>query len=175
MLPALADQTDATAFGFGTITSGAFNRASARVRAYTGLSFTDATYVTLGRGPKIQLPERPVASVTSVVDEDGDAVEFELRVGGMLEVASGETVTVTYVAGFASLPDALVEVVCSIAARLDTVDPAAAAGVQQETGGSESVTFGFDSYNAISDLTTGEKRALDRLFPRRPGLVVLRP
>ena len=37
------------------------------------------------------------------------------------------------------------------------------------------MTFGFDSYNAISELTTGEKRALDKLFPKRPGVVVMRP
>jgi hypothetical protein len=52
---------------------------------------------------------------------------------------------------------------------------AAASGVQQETAGSESVTFGFDSYKAISDLTAGEKAVLDRLFPKRANVVVLRP
>jgi hypothetical protein len=139
------------------------------------LTFTSDTYTCLARGPKVLLPERPVQSVTSVVDEDSVAVDFVLRAGGVLEVATGENVTVTYVGGFTVLPDALVELVCSIASRLDTVDPAAAAGVQQESGGSESVTFGFDSYNAIADLTTGEKRALDRLFPRRAGVVVMRP
>ena len=176
MLDPLASQVDATAFGFGTITDGAFNRASARVRAYTGMTLSEGSYTALARGPKVQLPERPVTSVTSVEDEDGVALEFTLRAGGMLDVeCSGENVTVEYAAGYAVLPDALVELVCSIASRLDGVDPAAATGVQQESGGSESVTYGFDSYNAISELTTGEKRALDKLFPRRPGVVVMRP
>ena len=176
MLDPLADQTDATAFGLGTISPGAFNRASARVRAYTGFTLTEGSYTAVARGPKVQLPERPVVSVTSVVDDDGVELEFTLRAGGMLDVAcAGENVTVEYEAGYTVLPDALVELVCSIASRLDTVDPAAATGVQQETGGSESVTYGFDSYNALAELTTGEKRALDKMFPRRPGVVVMRP
>ena len=176
MLDPLATQADATAFGMGTISVGAFNRASARVRSYTGLTLTSGTHMILARGPKVQLPERPVSSVTSVLDDDARELEFVLRAGGMLDVACGdENVTIEYVAGYTVMPDSLVELVCSIASRLDTVDPAAAAGVQQETGGSESVTFGFDSYNAISDLSTGEKRALDKLFPRRPGVVVMRP
>lgn len=175
MLDPLATQTDATAFGMGTISDGAFARASARVRGYTGLAFTASSYTIVARGQIVQLPQRPVSGVTSVVDEDGDDVDWVLRAGGVLNTDCSGNLTIEYDAGYTTLPDALVELVCTIASRLDTVDPAAAAGVQQETGGSESVTYGFDSYNAISELTTGEKRALDRLFPKRPGVVVMRP
>ena len=175
MLDPLADQSDATAFGFGAISSGAFNRASARVRAYTGMTLSAGAHTALARGPIVQLPERPVTAVTSVEDADSNAVEYTLRAGGVLNAECGGNLTIEYTAGYTTLPDSLVELVCSIASRLDTVDPSAASGVQQETGGSESVTFGFDSYNAIADLTTGEKRALDKMFPRRPGVVVMRP
>lgn len=175
MLDPLATQADATAFGKGTLSDGAFNTASARVRGYTRQTITAATHTTLARGPIVQLPQRPVTEVTSVVDDDGNDVDWTLRAGGVLDLDSGENVTIVYEAGYTVLPDPLVELVCSIASRLDNVDASAASGVQQETGGSESVTFGFDSYNAISELTTGEKRALDSLFPRRPGVVVLRP
>ena len=175
MLDPLATQGDATAFGMGSISDGAFARASARVRGYTGLALTTGSYTVLARGPIVQLPQRPVTAVTSVEDGDSVAVDYVLRAGGVLNVECGGNLTIEYTAGYTTLPDALVELVCTIAQRLDTVDPAAAAGVQQETGGSESVTFGFDSYNAISELTTGEKRALDRLFPKRPGVVVMRP
>jgi hypothetical protein len=175
MLDPLATQDDATAFGMGTISAGAFARASARVRGYTGLNLTEDTYEITARGQIVQLPQRPVIAVTSVVDDDGNDVDWTLRAGGVLNTDCSENLTIEYDAGYTVLPDALVELVCTIASRLDTVDPAAAAGVQQETGGSESVTFGFDSYNAISELTTGEKRALDKLFPRRPGVVVMRP
>lgn len=175
MLDPLATPDDAAAFGMGAISDGAFARASARVRGYTGLNLTAGSYITSARGPIVQLPQRPVNTVTAVEDDDGVAVDYVLRSGGVLNVASGENLTIEYTAGYSTLPDALVELVCSIAARLDSIDPVAASGVQQETGGSESVTFGFDSYNAISELTTGEKRALDRLFPKRPGVVVMRP
>lgn len=175
MLDPLATQSDATAFGMGTISEGAFARASARVRGYTGLDFTPDTYTILARGQIVQLSQRPVTAVTTVLDEDGEDVDYTLRAGGVVDAACSGNLTIEYAAGYAVLPDALVELVCTIASRLDTVDPAAAAGVQQETGGSESVTFGFDSYNAIAELTTGEKRALDKLFPKRPGVVVMRP
>ena len=175
MLDPLATQADATAFGLGTISEGSFNRASARVRGYTGLNLTAGSYTTLARGQIVQLPQRPVVSVTSVVDDDGNDVDWVLRAGGVLQAACSENLTIEFDAGYTVLPDALVELVCSIASRLDSVNPAAASGVQQESGGSESVTFGFDSYNAISELTTGEKRALDKLFPKRPAVVVMRP
>lgn len=175
MLDPLATQVDATAYGFGTISEGSLARASARVRAYTGLAFTLGSYTAKARGPRFWLPQRPVQSIVSVVDGDSNDVDYELRPGGLLDVAHDGYVTVVYEAGFPVLSDGLVELVCSIAARLDSINPAAASGVQQETGGSESVTFGFDSYNAVAELTTGEKRALDKMFPRRPGLVVVRP
>jgi len=178
----LADQSDATAFGYGTITAGLFARASARVRAYVGMEISAGTATVTVRGPSVLLPQRPVTSVTSVKDaSDPDNLvtlttdEWVLRAGGVLEVpAYGGNLEVAYSYGWSTVPDAVVEVVCAVASRMANSSAAAASGVQQETGGSESVTFGFDSYNAISELSTGEKRALDRLFPKRPGLVVMR-
>lgn len=183
----LADQTDATAYGYGTISSALFARASARVRGYTRQTISAATTTVTARGPVIQLPQRPVNSITSVTDvTDPDNTyvlgddEWILRAGGVLETPNyGGNLTVVYSSGFATLPDELVELVCGVASRLTVTSgsaaaTAAASGVQQETGGSESVTYGFDSYNAISELTTGEKRVLDRLFPARAGVVVMR-
>lgn len=184
MLANLADQTDATAYGYGTIPAAMFARASARVRGYVRQQITAGTSTITVRGPVVLLPERPVNSVTAIVDTFTDpdepytleADEWHLRVGGLLETPNfGGNLEVTYTHGFTDVPDELIELVCGVAARLDGVNPAAASGVQQETGGSESVTFGFDSYNAISELSTGEKRVLDRLFPKRANLVVLRP
>jgi hypothetical protein len=99
-----------------------------------------------------------------------------LRSGGILETPNfGGNLEVTYDHGFATVPDEVIELVCGVASRLTQINVAAASGVQQETAGSESVTFGFDSYKAISDLTAGEKAVLDRLFPRMSNVVVLRP
>jgi hypothetical protein len=179
MLANLATQSDATALGYGTIPSAFFARASARVRGYVGQDITAGESTLVVRGPVVLLPQRPVNAVTEVKDNEDEvllAEKYTLRVGGVLEVPEyGENLTVKYTHGFTTLPDELVEVVCNIAARLSQINPAAAAGVIQETGGSESISFGFDSYNAISDLTTGEKAVLDRIFPHRASLVVSRP
>lgn len=182
MLSNLATQADATAYGYGTIATAMFARASARVRGYTRQVITAQTTTITARGPLIQLPQRPVNTITSVTDvSDPDAPvtltsdEWTVRAGGILETPNyGGNLTVVYTSGWATLPDELVELVCGVASRLTNVGTgsAAAMGVQQETGGSESVTYGFDSYNAISELTTGEKRVLDRLFPKRAGIVV---
>lgn len=178
----LADQTAATAFGYGTISSGFFARASARVRGYTRQTITAETHTMVARGPLVQLPERPVNAITSVTDvSDVDVSdlltddEYILRAGGLLEVPNyGGNLSIVYTAGWATLPDELIELVCGVAARLAEVNIDVASGVQQETGGSESVTYGFDSYKAISDLSEGEKQVLDRIFPKRAGVTVMR-
>lgn len=183
MLTNLAVQADATAYGYGTIAAAMFARASQRVRTYTGQTITASTNTVTARGPVVLLPQRPVNAITSVTaDPDTDdeyeleTTEFILRAGGVLETPGfGGNLEVVYTAGWATLPDTLIELVCGVASRLTQVNQAAASGVQQETGGSESVTYGFDSYNAISELSTGEKRALDNLFPKRAGVVVMRP
>jgi hypothetical protein len=183
MLTNLADQTAATAYGYGTISSAMFARASARVRGYTRQTITAATTATTARGPIIQLPQRPVNAITSVTEVSDPTVpytllagDWTLRSGGVLETPYFDgNLTVVYTSGFATLPDELIELVCGVASRLATVIPAMASGAQQETGGSESVTYGFDSYNAVSELSTGEKAILDRLFPKLAGVTVLRP
>lgn len=179
----LADQTDATAFGYGTIATAYFARASARVRGYVRQQITAGTSTITVRGPIVVLPERPVTAITSVKDisdlDDEYTLEDDewvLRSGGVLETPNfGGNLEVTYSHGFATVSDELKEVVCGIASRLSTIPSAASTGVQQESAGSESVTFGFDSYKAIADLTAGEKAVLDRLFPKLPNVVVLRP
>lgn len=184
MLANLADQDDATAYGYGTISAAMFARASARVRGYVRQQITAGESTIVVRGPAVLLPQRPVVGIVSIIDRitDPDVPytleddEWIIRPGGLLETPRfGGNIEVTYEHGFETVPDELIELVCGVAARLAGVNPAAATGVQQETGGSESVTYGFDSYNAISELSTGEKRVLDRLFPKRAGLVVLRP
>lgn len=184
-MTALANQTDATSFGYGTIASGYFNRASTRVTAFArarGYALASATYTVTGRGPSILLPNRPVTSITSVayVEDPSDEIEltsdeWTLREGGVLEVYDYPgNLEVVYVGGPASVSDEVKEIVCHIASRMSNTSSAAASGVQQETGGSESVTFGFDAYSGIADLTKGELAALGRLFPKIPQLVVMR-
>lgn len=182
-LTALADQTAATAYGYGTIASGYFNRASARVRSFArarGYSVDADTFTVTGRGPSVQLL-RPVTEITSVTDvEDADNPsaltddEWILR-GSILETpAYSGNLSIVYDAGLSTLSDGLVEFVCAVASRMANTLAAVASGAQQETGGSESVTYGFDSYSGISDLTKGELASLDRMFPVMAGLTVMR-
>lgn len=181
----LANQADATSYGYGTIAAGYFARASARVRSFAksrGVSLDPATYTVTMRGPSARLPNRPVRSITSVTDVEVPtdttllaATLWTLRTGGVLEVPLyGGNLSVVYVGGYLTVPTEVVELVCAIASRMANTAAAASTGVQQETGGSESVTFGFDSYSGISDLTTGELRSLGRMFPLLPALTVMR-
>ncbi|MDJ0338261.1 hypothetical protein [Cryobacterium sp. PH31-O1] len=68
--------------------------------------------------------------------------------------------------------DGFFELVSGIAARLDSQNESLAGGVQQESGGAESVTFGWDSFQGVTDLLSAEKKRLDRSFPQRPTLIV---
>lgn len=186
MLTALADQTAATGYGYGTIASGMFSRASARVRLFAksrGYSVDADDFTVIGRGPIVYMTNRPVRSITSVHDvSDPDdpyeltSDEWVLRSGGTLEIpAYGQNLSIVYAGGLAALPDELVELVCAVASRMANTSTGAQSGVQQETGGSESVTYGFDSFTGISDLTKGELASLRRMFPTTPAQVVLRP
>ena len=175
MLPALATVADAAAFDLD-VTDGALLRASVRVRAYTGQQISAGTSTVTLRGPVCRLPQRPVTAVTSVTDEDGvvlASTDYELAPGGTLSVDDTGLLTVTYSHGFAVIPDEVVEVVCTVAARLSVSNEALASGVQQEQSGSASQTFGWDAWKAQSSLTSEEKAVLDRLFPKMPGLVVM--
>lgn len=178
MLPPLATEADATAFGL-TVTDAALRRASVRVRAYVGQQITYGTSTITGEGPTFRLPERPVVSVDTVEDSDGteltEGTQWVLAPGGTLVTNMVDTLTVTYTHGMAQPPDALIELVCTIAARLDSTDDSVAAGVQQESSGSVSQTFGWDAWKGIAELTAGEKAALDRLYPKLPNVHVQRP
>ena len=179
----LADQTAATSFGYGTIAAAMFARASARVRGYTRQEIDADTSTAIVRGPIVLMPQRPVTAITSVSDLTDPANpvlltvdDWVLRPGSVLETPNyGGNLSVVYAHGFATIPDEIVELVCGVASRLAGINAGAASGVQQETAGSESVTFGWDSYQAIAELTTGEKRVLDRFYPKRAGVTVMRP
>lgn len=175
-LAALATTSDATAYGL-TVTSAALLRASTRVRAYTGQRISTGSSTIRARGPVVRLPERPVTAVTSVTDSDGVVltvdVDYEL-VGQDLTLPTSGEFTVVYSHGFATVPDGVLEVVCTIAARLGATDTSVASGVVQEQSGSVSQTFGWDAWKGLSSLTSEEKRVLDRTFPRLPRTISMR-
>ena len=164
--------TEAQAAEFGVVVSGpAIARASARIRAYCGQHLSAQTVSIFGRGPRLLLPQRPVRSITYVRTSDSVPVDFEVRAGGVLDVDTLRPVEVRYAAGFLTLPDHLVEFVATTAKRFVDPNTSLEAGVQQETGGSESVTFGWDSFKGTTGLLTEEKVFLDRLFPALPQTI----
>ena len=61
------------------------------------------------------------------------------------------------------VPKPLVELVCAIAARIDTTDPSVLLGVRSEGSGAENVTYGAEAYSGTVDLNSTEKKRLDRL------------
>lgn len=181
----LATYQDAVAFGL-TVTEESLARASARVRSHLGQRLTAETSTITARGPSVMLPERPVTAVSAVVDADGVALTAAddgwTLVGDVLTVPGrADVLTITYAHG-QPLTDPQLEAVCTIAARLaavsaDPVAATAAAGVQQQGAGPFSMTYGFDSYKALSGLTSGERESLDAAWPssprKRPRLIVM--
>ena len=174
-LPPLATAADLTDFGYEDVPVALLLRASTRVRRYTRQEITPGTTtVTLhGVGPWL-LPQRPVTEVTTVVDAEENQVEHELR-GQHLHTRRCGPLTVTWSHGFSPLPDELVELVCSIASRMASTPAGMHAGARTEQAGGESVTWGSDAYGGTTGLTETERAELDRLLPRLPSTVRLRP
>lgn len=126
--------------------------ASARVRTYTGQQFATATTTARlrVRNGTVQLPQRPATAVTAVEDMDGNSLDFTWHAGQTftlgttdrfdLEPLSGDRwVDVTYTAGYAAVPDDVIEVVCSMVLRT--------LGVAADAGGYESESIGSYSYS----------------------------
>ena len=183
----LASVADLELYGYSTSAGVMLTRASARVRGYTRQAITAGTSTVTIDYP-FRLPQRPVTSITSVTDADGTAIaadDYTLRgsylvfdnryIADRLDTpyTPSSPVIVTYTHGFITLPDELVEVVCSIAARMYAASEALMSGVRSEQAGGEMVTYGADAYAGTSELTQAEKNVLDRLFPRVPSVVIM--
>lgn len=177
-LPPLATAADMVTYGYPPADDAVLLRASTRVRLATPgrqqITPGSSTTVLTGIGPWL-LPQRPVVAVTQVLDRDGVVVpaeQWEL-VGQHLKTAVCAPLTVAWDHGYVDMPDELVELVCSIAARLAVVPATVAAGARTEQAGGETVTWGMEAFAGTTGLTSPERAALDRLFPRRPRTTVL--
>lgn len=168
-LPNLVSAQDMADYGYAPVPDGILARASARVRGAVEQQITPGgtDTLTLPYGGQWLLPCRPVTAVSSVTDAEGNTVKWSLN-GPFITVDSCGPVTVEYAFGFDVLPDELIELVCSIAARLAAVPDAAAAGVRTEQAGGEAITWGVEAYEASRGLTRTEKAALRRVFPVYP-------
>lgn len=170
MLPALITTADMVAFGYPDVAPAYLVRASTRVRGYTEqrISPDTSSRAFHAAGPWL-LPERPVASVTSVVDRLGFPVPFELKNQTVHpRRCSHSPVTITWAHGFDPLPDGLVEAICDVAARLADTPKSLSAGVRTEQAGGEAITWGADAARYSAELTAAEKSKIDKYFPRLP-------
>ena len=171
-LPALASTADAAEYGL-TVTTASLLRASARIRGHVGQQITYGTSRVVLPESSRQLPQRPVVSVESVTDEDGTALADWELVGDRIDISATGRLTVSYTHGLDTLPDELIELVCTMAARLGGMPAELQAGVQSQGAGPFQQTYGWDSYKAASGLTEGEKQVLARYWPRLPRTVTL--
>lgn len=169
-------------------------KASYLFRQAAGRQFETGTYtqrlqVVAGR---VRLPEQPVTSVDSVVDDCGNAVPFT-ESDGWLKVdrhnssdvsfhwhnhpaGSGWFVTVTYTGG--GVPDVVRVAVAQMVARALNVDPAPATGVknQMQVAGPFTNQVSYFEWAAESVALSAEERRLAETF-RYPGttLILQRP
>jgi hypothetical protein len=150
-------------------------RASERVRRFTDQTVTYVEDDEVVLYQPYRLPQRPVVSVSSVKNSDGeelDASDWTLKPAGFLDISQNTgPVTVTYSHGFETLPGKLTELVCSIASRMAASTDSLAQGVRSEQAGGEMITYGADAYAGVTSLTSEEKVSLDRLFTRLPRTV----
>lgn len=140
--------------------------ASAAVRAYTGQQFTAGTATAERHTPirgAVRLWQRPVNSITSVVDDAGDAVAYDTWFEGdrLVGFTTTSPVKVTYTYGYATIPPDVVAVVCQIAGRAFGMT-ADSGGVTQEAIGSYSYTVGAAAAAGPLGLLPAEREVLDR-------------
>lgn len=163
--------------------------ASAKVRSYTGQQFTEGTstvVITPQRGI-VTLPQRPVTDVTTIVDNDSNAVTFTWYAGETvylyplgtevrldLNVASPPVapVTVTYDHGYAagSIPEDIIAVVCGVTLRALGRTPLES-GVMQQSVAGYSETIGPVGAAGPVGLMAEEKEVLDK-YRRTSGRVL---
>ena len=164
-LPNLATVTDAVSLGYSLPADTAdalLKRASVRVRRAAGFPITQVTTtMTVWSDGRIDLP--PLTTDVSGVTQDGLAVDFD-QMGQWLCTPCG-LVSVSLTMGFATLPDGLVELTCSLANRMQDDDPSAALMLQQEMVGQTMRLWKVGAEEAASDMSKAELRALRYCVP----------
>jgi hypothetical protein len=161
--------------------------ASANVRRVSTQMFTlvadDEVTLRRGRHGKVRLPQRPVVSVTSVEDINGNDVAYR-RVNEVLNLnvwplnsfeiepyryGPPDEVVVTYTHG-GDVPDQIVGVVCSVVARALGQTPTEA-GVIQESIDGYSQQFGSVGAQGPLGMLASERETCEAF--RRPSSPIL--
>lgn len=192
-MAALATVADAASFGYvlDPVTGpGYLNRASTRVRTYTGQTISrvldDVQNIPV-RNLVALMPQLP-ADKPTVVKFDGvtflensawywDPIQERLcginpyitsaNFSGWWWRHNDRYVEVTYDHGYVTVPDTIKEIVCSIAFRMAKTPDAAEGGTRQEGAGGVNITYASEALSSGANLTSSEKAALDNAVPRR--------
>jgi len=195
-MAALATVEEAATFGYvlDPVTGPGFlNRASSRIRAYTGQTISrvtnDVARVPI-RNLVALLPQLP-ADKPTLVQFDGvtflentawywDPIQYRIcginpyitsaNFSGWWWRHNDKYADVTYSHGYSVVPDTIKEVVCAIAYRMANTPGAAEGGTRQESVGGVSITYASEALSAGASLTASEKAAIDRVVPRRTAL-----
>jgi len=170
-------------------------RASARIRraARQHISSITSTIRVRVEDGTVVLPGNPITAVTSVTQlaEDGGQAVTGWRWDGRDQVHSINApppsqlpvyacwptdVLVTYTHGLTIIPDELLDLVCSVAARIGS-GPASGgmeAGVRSESIDDYSVTYAVEALDAASGLLPGEETELRRFLGSPPSAYAVR-
>lgn len=147
--------------------------ASSAVRDATGQTISQAT-TTVRLSPQrvgcdwgILLPQYPVVSVDTVVDDDATDVDVEWTAGAFIRTA--QIVTVTYTHGYDPVPDDVIAVVCQITGRA-IAQNTDNAGVQSETLGGYSYSIGAAAAAGPFGMLNDERRVLRKY--KRPVMPI---
>lgn len=185
-LPSLATVADAQYYGYTLPDDTAaawLARASVRVRRAAGQSITSVTS-TLQMPveyAELQLPGAPITAVASVSSVEADGTVTALVQGKDWAWDGQETITfhtavyraeVVFTHGFVTVPDELVDLVCSVALRLSNTPVGMEAGIRSVTIDDYSRTFAAESRLDASVLIPGELVALNQILAVPSAFVV---
>lgn len=187
--PTLASQEDVvTALGRAltseevTRVDAMLTKASELFRLRSGQLFTPGTSTVRLKvnAGTVRLPQSPVTSVETVVDDCGAVIPFT-RFDQVLTLhrLSHEFVRVSYSHGTYDVPDLVKVTVAEIVARVLRIDPRAAAGVTQrsKTTGPFTTAETFSAYSVGGQLLLSpDDVAIANSFraPRTSGTIVMR-
>jgi hypothetical protein len=109
------------------------DKASELFRIRSGQQFTPGTSEVklMVHSGEVRLPQRPVTSVASVKDMEGNSVSFTRFMSVLTVTGCAGPVIVNYQHGAATVPDVVRLCIAEIAKKVLSIDPHAASGVTQ--------------------------------------------
>jgi hypothetical protein len=175
VLPALATQADVANWGYTLPSDTAdalLDRASVRLRRAAGEPITASTVTVqadVDRGV-VLLPAPPVISVSDVqaVASDGTLSALtgwwwngeHLVMPQPLPVPCVSRVQATYLRGWATVPEGVVELTCQVAVRLSLTPAGMDVGIRQRTVDDYTEVYAVEQLDAAGNLLSGEMAAL---------------